>query len=139
MFGKGKEYEKALAELHVPDPTRRAQAAVNMGLWGDDSSVEQLRKLVNDASEHVRVSAFYGMCVLGDKESVTKLIPYVGHDRPLYRKLAFAALAAVSGITPPGGHEDAAKAKEAQAQWNKWWNESSKLTWDAKKKIFAQI
>ena len=94
MIGKGnpREYERALSELSLRDPVRRASAAATVGVFGSDEDVPRLKPLVSDESEAVRVAALYALALLGEKSAVEKLFPFVGHAREQYRKLALTAL-----------------------------------------------
>lgn len=137
MIGKGtaREYERAVSELSLRDPVRRASAAATVGVFGTEKDIPRLKTLVNDESEAVRVSALYALTLLGDKNAVEKLLPFVSHAREQYRKLALTALEGATRLNHggPPGDEDA--CKRAQEAWKAWWEASeSSLTWDQRKK-----
>ncbi|MBI5369446.1 MAG: HEAT repeat domain-containing protein [Planctomycetes bacterium] len=139
MIAKGlqKDKDRAASDLQVKDPLRRGDAAANLGVFGDASLIPTLAKLLGDSSEYVRVSALYALTLLGDKDAVGKLVPYVGHARDHFRKLALTALETACGQKLGGPHDNADMCKDAQASWEKWWTgHAAKATWDAQKKVW---
>ncbi len=133
-----KDHERALGDLRVRDPQRRATAAVNLGLYGTPEVIPALVEAVKDESEFVRVSALYSLVVLGHTESVAQLIPYVSHKRAHFRKLALKALEAATQKTHGGPHDDAGACTKAAQAWAEWWKaNAAKLKWDGQKKVYA--
>lgn len=133
-----KDHQRALGDLKVRDPQRRATAAVNLGLYGTPEVIPALLEAVKDESEFVRVSALYSLVVLGHSDSVTPLIPYVSHKRAHFRKLALKALEAATQKNLGGPHEDTAACTKAAQAWAEWWKANhAKVKWDAQKKVYA--
>ena len=133
-----KDHERALIELKVRDPQRRAAAAVNVGIFGKADSIPALLEVAADESEFVRVSAFYGLVLLGHSESVAKLLPFVGHARAHFRKLALRALETVAGKSLGGPAEDEKACAKAATAWADWWKaHHAKLKWDEEKRVYA--
>ncbi len=140
MIGKGnpREYERALSELSLRDPVRRASAAATVGVFGSDKDVPRLKPLVSDESEAVRVAALYALALLGEKSAVEKLFPFVGHTREQYRKLALTALEGATRLNHGGPHGDEEACKKAQEAWKGWWDTNkANLAWDKQKKQWA--
>lgn len=137
MLGKGtaREYERALSELSLRDPVRRASAVATIGVFGTEKDLPRLKSLVNDETEAVRVSALYALTLLGDKGAVEKLFPFVSHSREQFRKLALTALEGATRLNHGGPHGDEAACKKAQEAWKEWWEKNKdSLTWDKQKK-----
>lgn len=137
MIGKGnpREYERALTELSLRDPVRRASAAATVGVFGSDKDLPRLKPLVNDEAEAVRVSALYALALLGDKGAIDKLFPFVSHSREQYRKLALTALEGATRLNHGGPHGDEEACKKAQEAWKAWWEQNKgAVSWDKKKK-----
>lgn len=133
-----KDLERAISDLQVRDPERRGSAAANLGVFGSADTIPLLKRTVKDESEFVRVASLYALVLLGDKEAVTTLLPFVGHARDRYRKLALTALETVTGQKNGGPHDDAEACKGAQAAWEKWWGaNAAKLTWDQHKRVWV--
>lgn len=133
-----KNHERALSDLKVRDPQRRATAAVNLGLHGNAEVIPALQQAAGDESEYVRVSALYSLVLLGDADSVSKLIPFVDHKRTHFRKLALKALETALQKNHGGPYEDAVACTKAAQTWAEFWKANQpKLRWDAQKKVFA--
>lgn len=133
-----KDHERALGELKVRDPQRRATAAVNLGIYGNADVIPALVDAAQDDSEFVRVSALYSLVLLGHAESVAKLIAYVGHKRTHFRKLALKALETATGKNQGGPFDDEKACAKAAQGWADWWKTSQpKVKWDAQKKVYA--
>ncbi|MBI3267876.1 MAG: HEAT repeat domain-containing protein [Planctomycetes bacterium] len=132
-----KDLDRAMTELNVRDPLRRGNAVANVGVFGGPEVLPAVKKALADESEYVRVSALYSMVLLGDKDSVVKLIPYVSHARDHFRKLALASLEAATGQKHGGPHDDEAACKTAQGAWEKWWTANAgTLAWNANKRVW---
>lgn len=137
MIGKGthREYERALTELSLRDPVRRASAAATVGVFGTEKDIPRLKTMVNDDSEAVRVSTLYALTLLGDKASFEKLLPFVVHAREQFRKLALTALEGATRLNHGGPASDEEACKKAQEAWKGWWEgKKGALSWDKQKK-----
>jgi HEAT repeat protein len=133
----GSGYDKALADAKQRDPVRRASGVAGMGVFGDKEAVKTVKGFLQDESEAVRVAAHYSMVLLGQAESIPKLIEYLGSEHHEFRKRAAVALTTASGSGIAANHEDEAACQEAKKSYVVWWKKSGAgLAWDAKKKAF---
>jgi HEAT repeat protein len=131
-------YDKSLADAKQRDPVRRASGVAGLGVFGDKDAVKTVKGFLQDEAEAVRVAAHYSMLLLGQSESIPKLIEYLGSEHHEYRKRAVVALQTASGAGVACNHEDAASCAEAKKAYEAWWKKSgSALSWDAKKKSFV--
>ena len=126
-----KDLAQAKQDISSGDPVKRAMAAVNMGIFGDETIVPNLKRATVDASEAVRVSALYSLVLLGEKEFVAKLIPYLSHDRHQFRKLSRTALFETTGQSLPEESAPQDDFKKAGSEFDGWWRaHSAKANWD---------
>lgn len=132
------DVDKALNELSLRDARRRGDAAVTLGVFGDERALEKLKALVGDRSEYVRVSVHYALALLGEKSSLKALLAYADHERKRFRKLAVAVLREATGVASDTDADDAEVCKEAAKTWETWWKDNeAKLKFDREKKRYV--
>ncbi|MDQ7780466.1 MAG: HEAT repeat domain-containing protein [Planctomycetota bacterium] len=132
------EVQKALGEIKLMDAGRRAQAAITLGLYGDDHVLPALKQAARDSAAQVKVAALYSLCLLGDKEAIPQLIPFLSTDRPRSRKLALTALEQSTDVKHGGDSEDVESCKKAEEAWSAWWKQNSaKVKWAQEKKRYT--
>lgn len=130
-----KDLAQAKQDITSGDPVKRAMAAVNMGIFGDETIVPNLKRATVDASEAVRVSALYSLVLLGEKEFVQKLMPYLSNDRHQFRKLSRTALFETTGFKLPEESASQDDFKKAGAEFETWWRaNNAKAAWDKAQK-----
>ena len=136
-ISSGNPYDQALAETRQRDPGRRANGVANLGVHGTADTVKTLKGFLQDEAEAVRVAANYALLLLGQSESIKKLIEVLAHERHDYRKRAAVALTTSSGSGIACDHENVESCAAAKNDYEAWWKKSGAgLTWDAKKKTF---
>ncbi len=133
------EVEKALGEIRLMDPERRCQAAITLGLYGDEHVLPTLRQAAKDSSVQVKVAALYSLCLLGEKAAIPQLIREIANERNRLRKLALIALEQSTDKKFGGMADDLPSCKKAQKAWNDWWKQKCQaLKWVPEKKRYGE-
>jgi len=90
--------ELAIA-LHDPSPRVRRQAATALGRIGDHSAVMELLHQLKDHPDLVEEETVEALGLLGDSRALPELVNLLGSPRPLLRRTAAKAIAAIPGST----------------------------------------
>jgi hypothetical protein len=133
------EIAKALGDIKLLDAERRMQAAITLGLYGDEHVLPTLRQAAKESSVQVKVAALYSLCLLGDKEAIPQLIPHVANERNRLRKLALIALEQSTNKKFGGTADDLPSCRKAMESWNEWWKQQGPaVKWVPEKKRYAE-
>lgn len=133
------EVAKALGDIKLMDPERRSQAAITLGLYGDEHVLPALRQAAKDSSIQVQVAALYSLCLLGEKTVIPQLIPHIANERTRLRKLALTALEHSTGLKFGGTPEDLSSCQKAMEAWTEWWKQKgAALKWIPEKKRYGE-
>jgi len=133
----GKDYLASVARLiYVGEPAiprlfealesdaaqSRGAAAYILGEIGDKRAITEIRPLLEDSSELVRLEAAGSLATLGDWSSLPTLIAALRHDRPAVRLKSFQVLS--KQVKQDFGYVYNAPDDErerAVKRWEEWW------------------
>jgi hypothetical protein len=122
----GKLNPVAVQALVDKEASRRAVAALVVGQFGSPAQRNDVKKLLTDASPHVRFRAAQGLLAARDKSGVPVLVELLGKG-PM--TLALQAEDLLSVVAQEKGPNVALTEKEesrgkAQESWKAWWDKN---------------
>ena len=126
-YQDGKPAAELVAALKDKLPLRRAAAAEALAHAGSARELAEVRKLLEDKENSVRLRAALALAGRKEREAVPALIALLG-DLPAEQSgPAEELLGRLAGEDSPivdAGTDDAAR-KKRRAAWEKWWKEKS--------------
>lgn len=116
VLGAGEGFAYYKEEVKAPTATRRAQAALVLGKYGQGNYVTELAGLLQDAEVRVRTAAVRELSEIDKKEAIPALILALGDDDYKIRERARAGLERITFMDEFGSDK---------AKWDEWWARNS--------------
>ena len=100
-FGDVSVHHRKVGLLHDDDPEVRKEAALALGIIGDERAVEPLIDALHDDDLEVREWAAWALGMVGDERAVEPLIDALLHDEdPRVRWRVIYALERIRAVVP---------------------------------------
>jgi uncharacterized protein (TIGR03067 family) len=120
----GKANATLVDALRDPLASKRAAAAVVVGVYGNADERKLVRRMLADPAALVRLRAAQGLLVTGEPDAVVVLIGLLAQADVPVAERAEALLAAVADTSAPQETLDRDGAKKCHAAWLAWWKEN---------------
>jgi hypothetical protein len=116
-----------LTGLRHDDPKVRSNCAFVLGQINDRRVLKDLRPLIDDKSEVVRLEAARSLVLMGDVRYAPHLIASLDSDKTQVRYMCHEALRAATGRDFGYDHlsENVTQRRQSVLQWRTWWAEQS--------------
>ncbi len=135
---EGFNLQQALSDLEGFNPRKKGDAAAALGLHGEEEHIPLLKEAAEAESEYVRVSALYGLSLLGEKTALKDLLNFFDSSRKYARKLAITAWRETTDLDLEATPEDEDSCESAGEEAQEYWqNHGDDLTWDAGEKTYT--